>query len=182
MRKLIAGINMSLDGYCDHTLGVPDEALHLHYSETLDRAGTLLYGRTTYQLMESYWPELIKHPSGNKGLDDFAQSINRLPKLVFSRTLHELNWHSARLATRDLETEVRALKQEDGKDMLVGSPGLIAQLTALRLIDEYQLCIHPVIAGSGLTLFKNIGAQCKLKLIGTKTFEAGPVILIYQND
>ena len=171
---------MTLDGFCDHTAGIADEELHDHYTETLNKAGTLLYGRTTYQLMESYWPLLVKDPSGNRSMDEFAMAIDKVPKVVFSRTLNHVEWESARLAERELKEEVLALKQEPGKDIFAGSPGLITQLTDLGLIDEFQLCVHPVIIDKGLPLFKNTTKRIVLKLLKTKTFNSGAILLYYE--
>lgn len=179
MRKLIAAINMTLDGYCDHTVIVPDEEIHWHYTDLLRNAGTILYGRITYQLME-YWRTVVKHPTGNKAMDEFAVVMDKIPKLVFSHTLDNVDWASARLANRSIEEEVRDLKQQPGKDILVGSPGLIVSLTKLRLIDEYQLCVHPVVAGSGLPLFKDINDRICFKLLKTKTLGCGAEILYYE--
>lgn len=182
MKKVIAAINMTLDGFCDHTAGIPDEEIHQHYAELLRGADTVLYGRITYQLME-YWRELVANPSGNKSMDEFAVVMDNTPKIVFSHTLKSVDWKSAKLATQNLEAAVLELKQSsnnENKDIYVGSPSLIAELTKLNLIDEYQLCIHPVILGSGLPLFKNITDRIVLKLLKTKTFSGGAVILYYQ--
>ena len=179
MRKVIAAINMTLDGYCDHTYGIADEELHQHYTELLGEAGMLLYGRKTFQLMQ-YWQELLANPSGEPSLDAFALAIDRVPKLVFSRTLKETGWDSARLATREPEAEVQALKQEEGKDIYAGSPSLITALTGKGLIDEYQLCIHPFIAGKGLSLFRDITETIRLNLVKTKTLGSGAIVLTYQ--
>ncbi len=178
MRKVIAAFNMTLDGYCDHTSGIPADEIHFHYAKQLEKAGVILYGRTTYQLME-YWRDVLANPTGEKHMDDFAAAMDKVPKLVFSRTLKNVDWASARLATRGLADEVRELKQQSGKDIYVSSPSLIIQLTQLGMIDEYQLCIHPVIAGSGLPLFKNITDKIILKLTNTKVFDFGGVILYY---
>lgn len=183
MRKLIAAINMTLDGFCDHTAGIADEELHQHYTDLLSNAGTLIYGRITYQLMESYWPAVLKNPTGNKAIDEFALAIDRIPKIVFSRTLKSVEWKSAKLATKDIKEEVLELKQSrhgGTKDILVGSPSLIVALTQLGLIDEYQLCVHPVILGHGLPLFKNINDKIILKLLKTKTFSSGAITLYYK--
>jgi len=180
MRKVIAGINMTIDGYCDHTLGIPDEELHDHYTELLNNSGVALYGRITYQLME-FWKPLVKNPTGEKAMDDFAVAIDKIPKIVFSNTLKQLDWDTAKVSTQDLKEEVIKLKQQAGEDILVGSPSLIVQLTNLNLIDEYQLCVHPVIAGKGLLpLFKNISEMKILKLSKTKTFGSGAIIHYYQ--
>jgi dihydrofolate reductase len=178
--KVIAAMNMTLDGFCDHTLGVVTDELHQHYTDLLANAGVVLYGRTTYQLME-YWPTVLKNPTGNKSDYDFAVAIDKVPKVVFSRTLKNVDWHSARLATRSLREEVAALKQQQTtKDIFVCSPSLIVQLTQLNMIDEFQLCIHPVIAGSGLPLFKNISNQVMLKLLKTKPFQSGALVQYYK--
>lgn len=179
MRKLIAAINMTLDGFCDHTSGVPDEEIHQHYADLLRSADTALYGRITYQLME-FWRTVLENPTDDKTTDDFAAAIDNTPKIVFSRTLKNVDWKSAKLANQDLEKEVLELKQQSGKDILVGSRSLIIQLMKLNLIDEYQLCIHPVIAGTGLPLFENIKDRTVLKLIKTKTFGGGAVTLYYE--
>lgn len=179
MGKIIAGINMTLDGFCDHTYGIADDELHRHYSELLRNAGTLLYGRITYQLME-YWPPLVKNPTGNRAIDDFAVIMDSVPKIVFSRTLKTVDWESARIATRSFEDEVRALQQQSDKAILVASPSLIAAATELNLVDQYQLCIHPVIAGKGLPLFKNISDMKHLQLVKTKTFGSGAIVLYYE--
>ncbi len=179
MRKVIAAINMTMDGNFDHTAGIPDEETHQHYTELLDQDGVILYGRTTYQLMK-FWQTLLENPSGEKSMDDFAVAINKIPKIVFSRTLKNAEWNSARVANQNLEKEVLNLKQQAGKDILVGSRSLIIQLMELNLIDEFQLCVHPVIAGSGLQLFENLNKRKIFKLTKTKTFSGGAVILYYE--
>jgi dihydrofolate reductase len=179
MRKIIAGINMTLDGFCDHTAIIPDDEIHHHYAALLDNADIVLYGKTTYQLMQ-YWQALVKNPSGEKSMDDFALAIDKIPKIVFSHTLKNTEWESAKLANQPIEDIVIELKQQSGKDILVGSRSLIIQLMELNLIDEYQLCVHPVIAGEGLPLFENIKVRIILKLIKTKPFSGGAVILYYE--
>jgi len=179
MRKLIAAINMTLDGFCDHTVINPDDEIHKHYADLLSNAGTLLYGRITYQLME-YWRTVVDNYTSNKAMDEFTVIMENTPKIVFSRTLKNIEWESAKLANKDLEEEVLELRLQPGKDIFVGSPGLIVSLTNLHLIDEYQICVHPVIAGNGLPLFKNINDKIGLKLLKTKTFGGGAVILYYE--
>jgi dihydrofolate reductase len=180
MAKLIAAINMTLDGFCDHTAMIADEEIHQHYNELLSNSGTLLYGRITYQLMESYWPSVVKNPTGNKPMDEFAVTIDNIPKIVFSNTLKDVEWKTAKLAKRDIKEEVLELKQQEGKNILVGSPSLIAALAQLELIDEYQLGVQPTVLGSGLPLFKNIKDRIDLKLLKTKTFGCGAVTHYYE--
>jgi len=178
MRKVIAAINTTIDGVCDHTAGIPDEEIHEHYANLLHNAGVILYGRTTYQLMQ-FWQTLLKNPSGEKSMDDFALAIDQVPKIVFSHTLKDTAWHSAQLANQPIEELVNELKQQPGKDIFVGSRSLILQLLKLNLVDEFQLCVHPVVAGSGLPLFENTN-KIIFKLIKTKTFSNGAIILYYE--
>jgi len=180
MRKLIAAMNMTLDGFCDHTSMIADDEIHQHYNDLLSNAGALIYGRITYQLMESYWPSVVKNPTGNKPMDDFAVLIDNLPKIVFSHTLKRVEWKNSRLAERSIEEEVLELKRQPGKDILVGSPSLIVATTNLNLVDEYQLSVQPTIAGKGLPLFKNITERVNLKLIKTKTFSCGALTFYYE--
>ena len=183
MRKLIAAINMTLDGFCDHTAVDADEETHQHYSDLLRDASTLIYGRITYQLMEDYWPMVVKNPTGIKPTDEFAVLIDKIPKIVYSRTLKNVSWKTATLKNEIIKEELLALKQSpDGgsKNILVGSPSLILALMQLDLVDEYQLCIHPVIAGKGLPLFKNIPDSVHLKLLKSKTFGGGAVVHYYE--
>lgn len=179
MRKVIAAINMTIDGFCDHTAGIPDEEIHYHYADLLDKAGVVLYGRITYQLMQ-FWQTLLQNPSGEKSMDDFAKSIDKVSKIVFSNTLKNTDWDNAKLADQPIEETVKELKQEPGRDILIGSRSLILQLMKLNMIDEYQLCVHPVIEGKGLPLFENVNHRTILKLMNTKTFSGGAVILYYQ--
>ena len=170
---------MTLDGYCDHTAIIPDEEIHLHYADLLNNARVILYGRITYQLMQ-FWQTLLKNPSGEKSMDDFAMAIDKIPKIVFSHKLKITEWESAKMANRPIEEVVLELKQQSGKDIFIGSRSLIIQLMKLNLIDEYQLMVHPVVAGSGLPLFENINDRTILALIMTKTFSGGAVTLYYE--
>ena len=180
MRKLIAAINMTLDGFCDHTAGIADEELHQHYNDLLRNADTLLYGRITYQLMESYWPSVVKNPTGNKPIDEFAVLIDNISKWVFSRTLRKVTWKNTALKNEVTKEEILELKRQEGKNVLVGSPTLIITMAQLNLIDEYQLAIHPIILGRGLPLFKNIRDKINLTLLKKKTFGSGVVALYYK--
>ena len=139
MGKLIAAINMTLDGYCDHTAMIADDDLHQHYTDLLRSAGAVLYGRITYQLMEAYWPEVVEKPTGNKATDDFAVAIGDVPKIVFSRTLNNvepkgIGWKNVKLTKRGIKEEALELREQKGKDIFLGSPSVIAALTKLNLI------------------------------------------------
>jgi dihydrofolate reductase len=180
MRKLIAAINMTLDGFCDHTAVIADDELHQHFNELLINADTILWGRITYQLMESYWPAIVKSPTGKKPEDEFALLIDKISKIVFSRTLQHVDWKNTELKKEVIKEEILELKQQTGKNILVGSPSLIVALMKLGLIDEYQLVVHPIIVGSGLPLFKNVNYRVNLKLLKTKTLGSGAVTLYYK--
>lgn len=178
MRKVIATFNMTLDGNCDHTVGLADIELHQHYTELLSKGDIILYGKTTYQLME-YWRTFLENPSEDKSMNDFAIAINRIPKIVFSHTLKSLDWESATIAKSNLKETVLELKKESGNDIFIGSRSLIIQLLNLNLIDELQICIQPVVAGIGLQLFENINERTIFKLENTKVFKNGAIILYY---
>ena len=170
---------MSVDGFCDHTAMDADDEIHEHYSELLANADTILFGRVTYQLME-YWETVVKNPTGNNATDEFAVVIDDISKIVFSRTLKNVDWKNTTLKSEIIADEILELKQQSRKNILVGSPSLIVALTHFGLIDEYQIAVHPAILGSGLPLFKNINERVDLKLIKTKTFGCGAIALYYQ--
>jgi dihydrofolate reductase len=180
MRKLISSINITLDGFCDHTAVIVDDELHQNANELLRGVDTVLFGRVTYQLMESGWPPIVKKPTGIKSIDDFAILIDNIAKIVFSNTLKNVEWKNTKLAKVDIKEEVVKLKQQPGKNILVGSPGIIITLMQLGLIDEYQFCVQPIILGSGLPLFKNIKDRIDLILLKTRTLGSGAIILYYK--
>lgn len=181
MRKVIAAINMTLDGFCNHEAMAADDEMHEHYNALLRNADTMLFGRKTYKLMESYWPSVVKDPTGNKATDTFALLIDGMQKIVFSSTQPSINWKNAMLKN-SLKEEVMALRDKEGSDILAASPSLIDALTQWGLIDEYQITVHPTVLGSGLPLFKNITQRVNLKLLKTKIFECGAVTLYYEPE
>ena len=170
---------MTLDGFCDHTAMIADEEIHEHYTELLTNADAVIYGRITYQLME-YWRSVVENPTGDKSMDDFAEAIDNISKIVYSRTLENVDWKNTELKREIVKDEVLALKEKAGKDIIVGSPGLIVSLANLGVIDEFQLGVQPTVVGSGLALFKNITDRVDLKLLRTKTFGCGAVFLYYE--
>lgn len=182
MRKVIAAINMTLDGFCDHTAGIAaDEELHQHYAELIQQGGVLLYGRKTYELM-TFWQTLLSNPSEEESMNDFAKSIDRVDKIVFSQTLQETGWASAYLARKSLEETVSELKQQTGSAIMIGSRSLIIQLLNSGFIDEFQLCIHPVIEGKGMPLFDQIEDRKSLRLTRIKTLKSGAFIAYYSPE
>lgn len=127
-----------------------------------------------------FWQTLLQNPSGEKSLDDFAISIDKIQKLVFSTTLKDTGWDSAKLASKSLVDEVLELKQQSGNNILVGSRSLIIQLLNSNLIDEFQICIHPVIEGKGMLLFDQIKDRIVLKLSKTKLLNSGATVFYYE--
>ena len=184
MSSLIASINSTLDGFCDHTAVHPDDEIHQHYTDLIKGAGALIYGRNTYQLMETYWPTLIKEPSGVKHMDEFARAIDEVQKIVFSRTLKTVSWKHTTLKNELISDEILEMKRSarfGEKPIYVGSPGLIVALSNLGLIDEYQIMVLPVVAGNGLPLFQNLQTGFQLNLKENKTFASGAVLLMYSS-
>ncbi|MGB7202407.1 MAG: dihydrofolate reductase family protein [Pyrinomonadaceae bacterium] len=179
MAKVIAAMNMTLDGFCDHTAMGADDEIHQHYTDLLNDADSVIYGRKTFQLME-FWPPIVENPTGNKAMDDFAIAIDDIHKIVYSRTLDKVDWKNTELKREINKDEILDLKRRADKDIFVGSPSMIVQMTNLGLIDEYQLGVQPTVVGSGLTLFKNITDRVDLKLLKTKTFGCGAVFLYYE--
>lgn len=170
---------MTIDGVCDHSVGIVDEELHHHYSELISKADIIIYGRKTYELMH-FWKTLVEIPSENQSMNDFAASINKISKLVFSTTLRESNWKSAELSNMPLQDKILELKHQTGKNILVGSRSLIIQLLNKNLIDEFQLCVHPLVEGKGLSLFDQIESRITFKLEKTKSLKSGVIVLYYK--
>jgi len=180
MRNLIYAINVTLDGCFDHTNGVPDGALLEHYTHLLRDADLIVYGRKTYQLMVPYWPDIAKHRSDTKADIEFADTFCSINKIVFSQSLASAEANT-RIVRTNLRDEVRKLKQEQGKNILVGGVDIPSQLIELGLVDEYRFVVHPIIAGQGRRLLDGISLQEKLqlKLVESKIFKSGAVALRY---
>lgn len=183
MRKLIYGINITLDGCCDHTKGIANEEVHEYFTELLKKADTLLYGRKTYELMVPFWPDMAKdHSATTKAMKDFAETFDAVDQIVvFSRTLDQVEDVKTTIVRGDLKEEVLKMKQEEGGDISLGGVDLPSQLMELGLIDEYHLVVHPVIAGEGRRLFVgiNLPEQLQLTLVESKVFKSGHVALRY---
>lgn len=186
MRKLIFGINLTLDGCCDHTKGVGDEEIHEYFGQQMLDADVLVYGRKTYQLMVPFWPDLAKSQSApEKSMNDFARAFDSVKQIVvFSRTLEKTEGQKTRIVRGDLKEEILKLKQQPGKDILVGGVDLPSQLIELDLIDEYRFVIQPFIVGEGRRLMESTSLQDKLqlKLVDSKTFRSGCIALHYRKQ
>lgn len=183
MRKLIFGINVSLDGCCDHTKFGGGEDILEFFGAFMREVDLLVYGRVTYQLMVPYWPDVARNPSGGtKAEIDFAQAFDGVEKIVvFSRSLDKVEGEKTRIIRSDLREEILNLKQEPGKNISVGGVDLPSQLIELGLIDEFIFVVHPVIVGEGRRLFDGVSLpeKLKLKLAESKVLRSGCVALRY---
>ena len=181
MRKLVFAINVTMDGCVDHTKGIGGDDILEHYTQLLREVDLLVYGRKTYQLMVPYWPEVAKNQSETKADHEFARAFDSTNKLVFSRSLNGAVDRNTRIARTNLRDEMLKLKQEQGKDILVGGVDIPSQLIELGLVDEYRFVIGPTIAGEGRRLFEgvNLSEKLQLKLVESKFFKSGCVALRY---
>src|SRR3984885_13847621 len=164
MKKLIYAINLTLDGGCDHTNGVPDDDLFEYSTHLVRGADLLVYGRKTYQLMVPYWPDVANNPSETKADIEFAQAFVSKKKVVFSRSLASADDGSTRIVRTNLHDEILKLKQEPGKPILVGGVDIPSQLIDRGLVDEYRFVIAPIVAGKGRRLMEGVSLREKLQL------------------
>ncbi len=182
MRKVVFAINITTDGYCNHTDGIVTEELHDFFTGLLRNASVLLFGRITYQLMVPYWPDIARNQSESGATYEFARVFDTLDKIVFSTTLKQVEGDNTRIVRGNVAEEVLTLKQQPGKDILVDSLSIASQLSERGLIDEYHFVVHPVVAGKGPRLFDTVKPQESLQLdfIGLKTLQSGVVALHYK--
>lgn len=187
MRKLVLFAHMSLDGFAGDINGglgflTYNEELQQFADELVKTVGAPVYGKNTYHLMEGYWPTVLNDPNANGHALAHAKWVQEIPKIVFSTTLESADWNNTTLIKDNIEEEVNNLKQQSGKDLVIfGSPGLAKSLMNLGLIDEYQITLHPVIMGVGISLFEGNTQMSNLKLLESKTLGSGVVTLHYAN-
>ncbi|HEV8340242.1 MAG TPA: dihydrofolate reductase family protein [bacterium] len=185
MRKIIMFNLVSVDGFFAGPDGnidwhVVDDEFNKAAVEMIKPFDTIVFGRVTYQLFESYWPNAAKDPATSKEDRIIANKINEMNKIVFSKTLTGVQWENARLLKEIVPEELARMKQESGKDMVIyGSGTIVRQLTNLGLVDEYRVLVNPVVLGKGKPLFTDVN-RVNLRLVGTKTFSSGNVLLDYQ--
>jgi dihydrofolate reductase len=183
MRPLRYSINVTLDGCCHHEAGPPpDEESMRYWTDQLERADALLFGRVTYEMMASawqkpatgIWPDWI-----SEWQKPFAETIDRAHKYVVSSTLSGVDWN-AELVRGDVATAIQQLKQESGEGLWVGGVTLPLALANLGLIDEYEFLVHPVLAGHGPTLFAGLRERIELELVDRHEFRSGSVAVRYR--
>jgi len=182
MRNVIYAINITLDGCCDHTKVTGDEEILNFFANLIRDAGLLVYGRITYQLMVPYWPDIAKNHSGQTKADiEFAQAFDSVDKVIFSQSLDKVDDKNSKIVRTKPEDEILKLKQEKGKNILLGGVALPSYLIELGLVDEYIFVVQPIIAGEGRRLLEGISLQekLKLKLVKSEILRSGCVALRY---
>src|SRR4030095_12744734 len=181
MRNLIFAINTTLDGCVDHTKQVADDESHEYFTDLLREVDLGVFGRITYQLMVPFWPEVAKNQSMTKASNEFALAFDSINKIVFSRSLDTAEDKNARIVRGNLHDEIVNLKQEQGKNILVGGVDIPSQLIELGLIDEYLFVVGPVVAGEGRRLLEGVSLResLQLKLVESKVFKSGCIALRY---
>lgn len=180
MRKVILSIMVSVDGFIEGPnkeldWHIFDEEMEKYMStEILDKVDTILLGRVAYQLLADYWPSAT---------DSIAPQLNNLSKIVFSGTLEKAEWKNSRIVKGNIAEEISRMKQQPGKDLVLFGGAEIAQaFMQLGLIDKYQLILNPIVLGAGKPLFKELNDRTKLKLLNTKSFTCGNVMLFYRPE
>ena len=186
MRKVILSISVTLDGFFEGPnkeldWHIVDEEAKEYAKDLLSNVDTLLFGRVTYQLMADYWPSAATNPSTSKSDLEIADKMNNLPKIVFSKTLQQVEWNNSRLVKENIAEEISKMKQQPGKDMVIfGSGSIVSTFMQHGLIDEYRIIVNPIVLGNGKPLFKGINDKQNLKLLKTEVLGSGVVILYYQ--
>jgi len=181
MRNVIFAINITLDGCCDHTKQFADDETHEYFTHLMRDVDLLVCGRKTYQLMVPFWPEVAKSQSMSKASNEFARAFDSTNKIVFSRSLDRAEDKNTRIVRMNPHDEIPKLKQEQGKNILVGGVNIPSQLMELGLVDEYRFVVGPIIAGAGRRLLDGVSLpeRLQLKLVDSKIFKSGCVALRY---
>jgi dihydrofolate reductase len=186
MRKLIFFMHTSLDGFVAGLKGEMDwikvdDAIFDFVGTMTDLADTALYGRVTYQMMESYWPTAGEKPEASKHEIEHSRWYNKVTKIVLSRTMKETGQNNTKVISENISENINKLKQQDGKNIIIfGSPSASNFLLNKGLVDEFWIFVNPVLKGQGIPLFKDITDSIKLSLIETKTFDIGVIALHYK--
>lgn len=181
MRTVTFGMNISLDGYCDHTIFNPSEELMDYFTAMMDDVDLLFYGRVMYQLMFPYWADVAENKSGTAAENRFAERLTTIDRVVMSRTLESTD-EKMRIVRSNPANELLQLKQQPGKKISLDSVSLLPELITAELIDEFYFVVHPVIAGDGRQLMDVGSLQKKLdlRLIDTRNFKSGCVALHFE--
>ena len=190
MRKIIVFNRVTADGYFADANGgldwaVPDDDLDRQAADSMPRAGAMLFGRKTYDIFESYWPHAADedpHAAGrrNESIKKIAEWINQAEKIVVSKSRKDVSWRGSRLLHSFDPDEIRAIKHDGGKDMMVfGSGSIVAQLSQHRLADEYRFVVTPLLLGRGQSMLRDQPLNVRLELREVKQYDSGNVLLCY---
>jgi len=184
MGILTFSINVTLDGCVDHREGIADDETHVFFTRLMDEAGAMLWGRTTYEMMESHWPAVARgETQAPPAMRDWAVKLEAKPKYVVSSTRTHFRWANSHHITGDLRAGVQTLKDATPAGVLLGSGKLATELDRLELIDEYKFLLHPRVAGHGPTLFQEgLSATRRLVLVSATPLRNGAVALHYRRD
>ena len=180
MGLLTFALNVTLDGCCDHRAAIADDELHDYFTQLMDAAGAMLWGRVTYELMESAWPAVARDENAPRAMREWARKLEAKPKYVVSASRRDFPWNNTFRLEGDLRDAVTQLKEKTPQGVLVGSLTLSSALERLGLIDEYRLVVHPVIAGHGPTLFQGLEPARRLELVSTNRLKSGQVAMHYR--
>jgi dihydrofolate reductase len=182
MGLLTFSLNVTLDGCVDHREGVADDETHAYFTRLLDEAGAMLWGRVTYEMMESYWPVVARgDEEAPPAVRDWAVTLETKPKFVVSSTRTSFPWTQSHHLTGDLRTSVQELKDATPAGVLLGSGKLATELDRLDLIDEYKFLVHPRIAGHGPSLYESgLPSTRRLELLSATPLRCGAVALHYR--
>ena len=182
MGLLTFSINVTLDGCVDHQEGIADDETHAFFTRLMDEGGAMLWGRVTYELMESHWPAVARGDvEAPPALREWAQKLDAKPKYVVSSTRHDFPWTNSHHIGGDLRTSVQQLKESTPAGVLLGSGTLATALDRLDLIDEYRFLVQPRIASHGPTLFEGgLPSTRRLELVSATPLRSGPVAMHYR--
>jgi len=180
MGLLTFALNVTVDGCCDHRAGIPDDEMLRYWTRLMDETGAMLFGRTTYEMMEEAWPQVARDPDAEAADREWATKLEAKPKYVVSTSRRDFGWSNTHRLEGDLAQAVQALKQATPRGVMVGSPQLSAALQRLELIDEYRFLVHPVVAGHGPYLFPGLQPSIRLEFVAATRLGSGIVDLHYR--
>lgn len=186
MRKVIFQMMVSLDGFIegpkqDLSWHLVDDEFNKYAIDLLHSIDTIIFGRIAYELFESFWPAAMTDPSTTPDNLDIANQMNDMHKIVFSKTMEKVEWKNSKLIQQLVPEEITKMKQQEGKDMVIfGGAGIAQSFMRHELIDEYRIMVNPIILGKGKPLFEDMTHRMNLKLMKTRTFNSGVVMLVYE--
>jgi dihydrofolate reductase len=177
MGLLTFALNVTLDGCIDHREGIADDEMLDYFTGLMDAAGAMLFGRTTYELMEDAWPAVARDESASRAMREWAVKLEAKTKYVVSASRHDFPWVNTVRVDGELAQGIAQIKEKTPRGVLVGSPMLSLALERMGLIDEYRIVVHPVLVGRGPTLFHGLERSRRLEVLDTKHLKSGVMAL-----